>query len=115
MMRHFSLSRLGNLYKSGAPGLFGRPAKAAGLFEQAVAKGDNAGREGLAQLQLDGAGMAKDADRAVSLLNDAINVKDTYAAVILANAYRTGAACRWTPIRRSRCCSHWQVQRTSAP
>lgn len=82
--------RLGMLYQSGLGDVVPDAAKAAGYFEEAVAKDDNAARVMLALMLLQGKGVPADPERAVVLLREAAEDHDVWASTVLAGLHVEG-------------------------
>lgn len=81
---------LATIYREGGFGVPVDQSRAAVLYGEAAAKGDNFSRVQLALMLLDGLGLPLDVDRAVGLLEDASATDDAWSTTILASLYING-------------------------
>lgn len=84
-----ALVQLGSLYRTGLGAVAADPAKAVDYFTQAAMGGNNAARVNLALMLLAGT-PARDNEKALALLKQAVDDKDVWATTLLADVYQRG-------------------------
>jgi TPR repeat protein len=85
-----AFGRLGDLYRSGAPGLTADGAMALSFYEQAAAAGDAGAQRSMATMLLDGRLVPTDRPRAVELLQASLGAGNAQAGIDLGNLFARG-------------------------
>jgi uncharacterized protein len=85
-----AITGLADLYRVGAPDLPADPAQAALLYEQASSLGDRPAKQKLAEMYINGEGVAADLDKGIALLEELAALGQASALVNLGDIFANG-------------------------